>query len=165
MKKKASDVRITHLKCREIQAPIVSSLIQGFAEEIGSDKTLEVAMKVISKDAIESGKKLAQEYSGNSMSELIKIVKEVWAKDGAMKIQIIRENDNELFFDVTYCGYAQMYEKMGIKELGFILSCSRDFPFLEGFNPEIELRRTKTIMEGAECCDFRYKKRGSSGIP
>jgi hypothetical protein len=32
MKKKASEVRITHLKCREIQAPIVSALIQGFAE-------------------------------------------------------------------------------------------------------------------------------------
>jgi hypothetical protein len=158
-------VRITHLKYREIQAPIVSSLIRGFAEEIGSDKTLEVAMKVISKDAIESGKKLAQEYSGNSMSELTKIVKEVWAKDGAMKIQIIRENDNELFFDVTYCGYAQMYEKMGIKEFGFILSCSRDFPFMEGFNPEIELRRTTTIMEGSDCCDFRYKKRGTSTIP
>jgi hypothetical protein len=165
MEKKASEVRITHLKFREIQAPIVSSLMQGFAEEIGYDKTIDVAKKVISKDAIESGKKLAQEYSGNSMSELSKIVKEVWAKDGAMKIQIIRENDNELFFDVTYCGYAQMYEKMRIKELGFILSCSRDFPFLEGFNPEIELRRTKTIMEGAESCDCRYKKRGSSGIP
>jgi hypothetical protein len=165
MKNKFSEVRVTHLKCREIQAPIVSSLIQGFAEEIGSDKTIEVAKKVINKDAIESGKKLAQEFLGNTMSEMTKIVKEVWAKDGAMKIQIIRENDNELFFDVTYCGYAQMYEKMRIKELGFILSCSRDFPFLEGFNPEIELRRTKTIMEGAECCDFRYKKRGSSGIP
>jgi hypothetical protein len=165
MKKKASEVRITHLKCREIQAPIVSSLIQGFAEEIGSGKTIKVAKKVISKDAIESGKKLAQEYSGNSMSELSRIVKEVWAKDGAMRIQIIRENDNELFFDVTHCGYAQIYEKMGIKELGFILSCSRDFPFMEGFNPEIELSRTKTIMEGAECCDFQYRKRGSSGNP
>jgi GTP cyclohydrolase II len=82
-----------------------------------------------------------------------------------MKIQIIRENNNELFFDVTYCGYAQMYEDMGIKELGFIFSCSRDFPFMEGFNLEIELTRTKTIMEGAECCDFRYKKRQSSGNP
>ena len=165
MKKKSSEARITHLKCREIQAPIVSSLIQGFAEEIGFDKTIEVVKKVIDKDAIESGKKLAQEYSGNTMSELTTIVKEVWAKDDAMKIQIIRENDNELFFDVTYCGYAQMYEKMGIKELGFIFSCSRDFPFMEGFNSEIELTRTKTIMEGAECCDFRYKKRESSGNP
>jgi hypothetical protein len=165
MKKKASEGRITHLRCRRIQAPIVSSLIQGFAEEIGFDKTIEVAKKVINKDAIESGKKLAQEYSGNSVSELTKIVKEVWAQDDAMKIQMIRENVHELFFDITYCGYAQMYEEMGIKELGFILSCSRDFPFMQGFNPEIELTRTKTIMEGAECCDFRYKKRGSLGNP
>jgi hypothetical protein len=30
---------------------------------------------------------------------------------------------------------------------------------MEGFNPEIELRRTQTIMEGAEHCDFRYRKR------
>ena len=165
MKKRVSETRITHLKCREIQAPIVSSLIQGFAEEIGFDKTIQVAKKVIRKDAIESGKKLAQQYSGNTMKELSKIVKEVWAKDSAMKIQIIRENDNELFFDITFCGYAQMYEKMGIKELGFILSCSRDFPFMEGFNPKIELRRTKTIMEGADCCDFRYIKRRSLENP
>ena len=47
MKKKDSDVRITHLKCREIQAPIVSSLIQGFVEEIGSEETIEVAKRVI----------------------------------------------------------------------------------------------------------------------
>jgi len=55
-----------------------------------------------------------------------------------------------------------MYEKLGIKELGCVLSCSRDFSFMEGFNPEIELIRTKTIMEGSECCDFRYVKKGNT---
>jgi hypothetical protein len=159
LEKKGSEMRITHLKCREIQAPIVSSLIHGFAQEIGYEKTMEIAKKVISKNATRSGKKLAHEYSGNTIAELSKIVKEVWAKDDAMKIEIIRENDKELFFDVTYCGYAEMYEKMGIKELGSILSCSRDFPFMEGFNPDIKLTRTKTIMEGAEYCDFRYQKK------
>ena len=159
LKKKESEMKITHLKSREMQVPIVSSLVQGFAQEIGYEKAIEITKKVISEDAIQSGKKLAQEFSGNTIAELSKIVKEVWAKDDAMKIEIIRENDNELFFDVTYCGYAEMYEKMGIKELGFILSCSRDFPFVVGFNPEIELRRTRTIMEGAKCCDFRYEKR------
>ncbi len=156
---KESDMKITHLKCREIQAPIVSSLVQGFAQEIGYEKAIEITKKVISEDAMMSGKKLAQEYSGNTIAEMSKIVKEVWAKDDTMKIEIIREDDKALFFDVTYCGYADMYEKMGIKELGFILSCNRDFPFTEGFNPEIGLRRTKTIMEGAECCNFRYEKR------
>jgi hypothetical protein len=26
-----------------------------------------------------------------------------------------------------------------------------------GFNPNITLKRTKTLMEGEDCCDFRYR--------
>ncbi|MBW1725822.1 MAG: hypothetical protein JRJ33_10815 [Deltaproteobacteria bacterium] len=36
-----SEMKITHQKCREIQAPIVSSLIYGFAREIGYEKAIE----------------------------------------------------------------------------------------------------------------------------
>ncbi|MCP4727110.1 MAG: L-2-amino-thiazoline-4-carboxylic acid hydrolase, partial [bacterium] len=35
--------------------------------------------------------------------------------------------------------------------------CCRDFAFQDGFNPKIELVRTKTIMEGDDICDFCYK--------
>jgi hypothetical protein len=151
-------MKITHQKLREIQAPMVTSLIYGFAREIGYEKSMKIARNVISEDAIASGKKLAKEYKGNTLTELAKIVKEVWADDGAIEIKMIKETDSELFFDVTYCGYAQMYEKMGIKDMGYTLSCIRDFSFLKGFNPQIELRRTQTIMEGAKYCDFRFEK-------
>ncbi len=155
-----SEMKITHQKCREIQAPIVSSLIYGFAREIGYEKAIEIAKNVIGEDAVASGKKSAQAYSGNTIAELSKIVKEVWAKDNALTLEMLKENETTLFFDVTHCEYAQMYEKMGIKDIGFFLSCNRDFSFMKGFNPQIELRRTKTIMEGAECCDFRFSLLG-----
>jgi len=153
-------MEITHQKCREIQAPMVSSLIYGFAREIGFEKAIEIAKNVIRQDAVASGKKSAREYSGNTLAELSKIVKEVWAKDNALTLEMLKENDTTLFFDVTHCEYAQMYVRMGIEDIGFILSCNRDFSFMEGFNPQIELKRTKTIMEGAECCDFRFSLRG-----
>ena len=149
-------MKITHLKRREVQAPIVSSLINAFADKIGYNGAIEITKEVVREDAILSGKTLAEEYSGNSIAELSKIVKEVWAEDDAFEIKIIKETDKELFFDISYCGYAQIYEKLGVKSLGCTLSCIRDFYFLEGFNPKITLKRTKTIMEGADCCDFRY---------
>ncbi len=149
-------MKITHLKRREVQAPIVSSLINAFADKIGYNEAIEITKEVVREDAILSGKTLAEEYSGNSIAELSKIVKEVWAEDDAFEIKIIKETDKELFFDISYCGYAQIYEKLGVKSLGCTLSCIRDFYFLEGFNPKITLKRTKTIMEGADCCDFRY---------
>ncbi|UCG67218.1 MAG: hypothetical protein JSW12_09630, partial [Deltaproteobacteria bacterium] len=97
---KGKEMKITHLKRREIQAPIVSSLIERFAKEVGADKAMEIAKLVIKEDAILSGRLLAEEYSGNSIAVLSKIAKEVWAKDDALEIKIIKENQNELSFDV-----------------------------------------------------------------
>jgi hypothetical protein len=28
-----------------------------------------------------------------------------------------------------------------------------------GFNNELEMTRSQTIMEGASCCDFRFRRR------
>ena len=159
MGKNESRAEISHLLRRETQAPLVSALIKGFARKIGHNKAFSIAKEIICEDAVLSGKSLAEKYSGNSLEHLWKIVNEVWAKDGTMEIKKITLNENTLYFDVTSCGYAKMYERLGIKELGSLLSCSRDFVFMDGFNPEIELTRTKTIMEGADICDFRYKKK------
>jgi hypothetical protein len=52
-----------------------------------------------------------------------------------------------------------MYRALGVPELGALLSCNRDFALIQGFNPDVELRRTQTIMEGAPHCDFRYVRR------
>jgi len=159
MDKKEHNIKITHLKCREIQAPIVSSLIKAFADKIGYDKAMEIVKQVVREDAILSGRTLADKYGGNTLGELSKIVSEVWASDEAMKIKIIKEDEDELCFNVISCKYADLYERLGIRELGCLLSCRRDFWFMDGFNPEIELIRTKTIMDGSECCDFRYVKK------
>ena len=157
MKNKEKPGSVTHLMCREIQAPIVSALIKGFAKEFGTEKTHALAHKIICKDAVSSGKTLAEKYSGNSLNELLKVVEEIWAKDDTMEVKNLRLDQTSLQFDVTRCGYAEMYERLGIRELGVILSCSRDFAFMDGFNPQIELVRTKTIMEGDDICDFCYK--------
>ena len=45
-------MKITHLKRREVQAPIVSSLISAFANEIGYDKAVDIAKEVIREDAM-----------------------------------------------------------------------------------------------------------------
>ena len=82
-------MNINHLKVREIEASMVSSLVQGFAREIGYEKAMEITRKVIEENALRSGKKPAQEYSKNTLAEMSKIVKDVWAKDDILKIDII----------------------------------------------------------------------------
>jgi hypothetical protein len=71
----------------------------------------------------------------------------------------VREQSQDTFeIDVTGCRYAEFYKELGVPELGFLLVCSSDFPFAEGFGSDIKLTRTQTIMQGADHCDFRYKR-------
>lgn len=79
-----------------------------------------------------------------------------------MQIEILAQNAEEFSFNVLRCRYAEMYRALGMEKLGGVLSCSRDQALIEGFNPEIELTRTQTIMDGAAFCDFRYRLKGKS---
>jgi len=148
--------KISHVKKREIQAPIVTAIVNEFINEVGEEKALKILAGAIEKDAIKSGRELAERYRGNSMKELAKLIRDVWCGDGAMEIEILKESGSEFHFNVTLCKYAEVYRNIGEMELGKCLSCNRDFPFNWGFNPEISLERSKTIMEGDEICDFRY---------
>jgi len=47
-------MKISHIKRREIQAPIVSAIVNGFIEDLGKERTLKILSKVIEKDAIDS---------------------------------------------------------------------------------------------------------------
>jgi hypothetical protein len=73
-----------------------------------------------------------------------------------METYILEATGEKFSFNVTRCRYAGMYRELGIPELGAILSCNRDFALIQGFNPQIDLARTQTIMEGAAFCDFRF---------
>ena len=79
-----------------------------------------------------------------------------WKKDDALEIEVLELSDEKLSFDVNRCRYAELYQALGIPELGEILSCGRDFALSEGFNPKLKLTRTQTILGGSSHCDFRY---------
>jgi hypothetical protein len=46
----------------------------------------------------------------------------------------------------------------GSRAGGFLLVCSADFDTAAGFDPDVTLTRTQTIMQGASHCDFRYRR-------
>ena len=147
--------KISTLKRREIQSPLLACVLDGFIAEIGYEKAMGIASAAIQKDAAQSGKLMAEKYGGNSIAELIRMVIEVWAEEGAIEFTILEETDQKLGFDVTRCRYAELYERLGIKEFGYCFSCNRDASLIHGFNPRMHLSRTQTIMQGAASCDFR----------
>lgn len=59
-------------------------------------------------------------------------------------------------FRVTYCPLADMARRMGLADYGYACYCADDPAIARGFDPGIAFQRTKTLMQGHECCDHRY---------
>jgi hypothetical protein len=144
------------LKRREIEARILAPLINAFAAEFGRERVIEIAKRVIVEIARRQGKALADQLGGNSLAHFVS-GKDPWVKGDALQVEVLEANDTTYNFNVTRCRYAEMYRALGIPELGVVLSCGRDFALGEGFNPNMQLTRNQTIMEGAPFCDFRYR--------
>jgi len=156
--------RIGVLTRREVEARIVAPLLEAMMTEFGREQVLALTRQVIVAIAREQGAALAQQAGGCTLGHFAAAL-EPWKKgdDGqiiAMQIETLAQTESQLAFNVTRCRYAEMYRELGLPELGVILSCSRDFALIEGFNPDIHLTRSQTIMDGAPFCDFRYHQPG-----
>ena len=153
---------ITLLQRREIEAKIVAPLVRAVMAELGEAKTLEVLRGVIANLAREAGADLARELGDASLPAFAQSL-DRWKAGGALEIDTIEDSPERLDFNVTRCRYAEMYRALGLAELGGSLSCCRDFALVEGFNPNVTLTRTQTIMEGATHCNFRFLARSGEG--
>jgi hypothetical protein len=142
---------------RRIEAEFAKGLFDTLAEEVGRARAVEILTKAVVRMAEAAGARFAEGRSGgrNDLSAYAEILP-IWQEGGALELDLAVGSPGRLEFDVTRCRYAEMYRELGIPELGAVLSCNRDGAFCTGFNPAIALTRTKTIMEGAERCDFRY---------
>jgi predicted ArsR family transcriptional regulator len=140
---------------REIEARLLGPLLAALGEEFGTEQVLAVTRQTIIEIARSQGAQLAQAMGGCSLVHFAESL-EAWKKGDSMEIELLEQNEGRLSFNVTRCRYAEMYASLGLKDLGEVLSCNRDQSLIEGFNPQVRLERSQTIMSGAGFCDFRY---------
>jgi hypothetical protein len=142
---------------REIEARILAPVIDALGQRFGRDEVVAIVRDVIVGLAREQGREMAEARRDSSLQSFAGTL-EPWTRDGALALDVRERTEERLSFDVTRCRYAEMYGALGIPELGAVLSCNRDAALIEGFNRDVRLVRTQTIMQGAPCCDFRYTK-------
>ena len=144
---------------REVEAQIVGPIVRGFIAELGEDRALEIVRGVVAGLARDRGADLARTVGEVSLEAFATDI-DRWREGGALEIEFLERSPERLSFNVTRCRYAEMYRALGLAELGGSLSCQRDFALVEGFNPNINLSRTQTLMEGASHCNFRFQAPG-----
>ena len=145
------------LEKRRIEAAIIKNIFDVLEERHGRKEAEEVISQAVIKSSIEQGKEFRQQHGGEPDLKDFAALSSLWEMDGALKKDMLVSTADKLEYNMVHCGYADMYKEMGLGDIGHLLSCNRDGTFCDGYNPNMKLTRTQTIMQGASHCDFRYR--------
>lgn len=127
-------------------------LFRRLAAELG-DRVLEI----VEETTIEQTKGLLQRAE-LPKRDLATIMEILWNQMGdTAEFTIEEERPDLLRLRVTRCLFADEMRKLNAADSGFAFYCAYDYGFCQGLNPAIKFTRTKTLMQGDDCCDHTYE--------
>ncbi len=147
------------LERRRIEAMVLIPVIRAMQARFGADPVNEVVADAIRDLARSQGAAQREAHPIETVVELSQRFRSGGpVSEGSLTIEVVEDDTERFGFDVTRCQFVEMYDELEAGELGFLLSCNRDFASFEGMAPGLEFDRTQTRMQGASHCDFRYRQ-------
>ncbi len=129
--------------------------MKGLAAEIGNEKFVGMLQQV----ATEQARKGMPERS------IPKRDLATWAAgmksppplfQHALVYEIVEDTPQAFAFRISQCLWAKTFREEDAADIGYAAICHPDFAVASAFNPKLQLIRTKTLMQGHDCCNHRY---------
>lgn len=144
----------------KLQAKVLVPLVRALREKLGAaeaNRIVEAALREWSRDLY---RRVGQEKGGGARQQWDGIWAELRPRIGdAIDREFLKDDGVVREYNVTRCSYAEFFKALGEPELGRFLLCDLDHDVAEVGAPDVEFKRTQTIMQGAPYCDFRYRFR------
>ncbi len=149
---------VSVLQQAKIQAQVLVPLVKTLQAELGEERANALVRRALGEMYRRHGDEFWRKKNEKNLGKVMSSAFATFAREDALDYQVNEQSEDAYEIDVTGCRYADFFKELGEPELGFLLVCSADFATIEGFEPDIKLTRTQTIMQGASHCDFRYKR-------
>ena len=130
-----------------------AALLNVLKERFGSD-VINVVARMVAERAQKEWAEISLKSQNNTIDDLIQLLWEPLRASG-YEFTIDHRHDG-VQVRCSVCPIYNMARELGIVEWGYHFHCAKDPQVVEGFNPKIGFRRTKTLMEGYDCCDHFY---------
>jgi hypothetical protein len=150
-------MNVTQIERRIIEAEMLERVYAELRRTMDDEAALEAVANIAERAGREGGESFAASAPYGPSLAHFKTVVDIWRAGGALDIEVDTDEPDEFSFRVTRCGYVDAYRRLGLpEELCRTISCNRDGPFAEAYDPRLILERPCTIATGAEACRFRF---------
>lgn len=143
------------LDATKIQARIVIPIVKALEQELGKERAHEIVGRAIAGSYVAFREKLGFELNEHPRSE----------GEGAgsgpefpVEREVVEDSETDFAHNITGCAFADYFRAIGEPEIGALMTCGVDFAAEERIRPDWRFERTQTRMQGAEFCDFRWRK-------
>lgn len=131
----------------------VASYLRALEKEYGSE-AIEIAAGARYDLTHKQWAELARSQARNDVTTLLELL---WEGAGPLlEYEVPYHDSEEIRLRVTKCFWADAFREIGAPDIGKTLYCDDEYASASGFNARIRLVRTKTLMEGDDCCDHCY---------
>ena len=137
------------------------SLVHVLEDALGEEQAHEIVSNWAEKQAVQDVRSIVEslEEPIGSFEDVKKLLHQ-WVDDlnenNIEEVEITEEDNTKSICMVTQCIHAPVFEKLDATKIGYLLHCKQDFPAASAIHPNVGLRRSKTLMESDEYCDFEY---------
>ena len=152
------DPDISMLDKVKIQAQVLVPVMRALRAELGRDKADALVKGALRDWSKQMFAEIAQGIEGSPRRKFAAMntaLADVTERE--VTFDMHRRDKQALEFDITSCRFAEFFRALGEPELGALLICHTDVDIAEAGGNEVSFSRTQTLMQGASCCNFRYK--------
>ena len=130
--------------------------MKNLMKQIGKEHFLEM-LKKSSEMLQETDKDADINYNERRLTAFstnIKKAGENWSK--RLTYEILTDNENIFEIKYTECLWAKTFREANAADIGYAGLCHQDYSLTAAFNPKLKLIREKTLMQGDDCCHFKW---------
>ncbi|MBN1123166.1 MAG: L-2-amino-thiazoline-4-carboxylic acid hydrolase [Anaerolineae bacterium] len=128
-------------------------LLNGLKDRLG-EQVVEAVNDIVEHDVREEWKQIAERENSHTIEDFLRLLWELLSEQGFEYTS--EKTDEGCQMCVTACPIATLAKELNAQDWLYAYNCACDPLMVEGFNPKIGFRRTKTLLEGDDCCDHFY---------
>jgi hypothetical protein len=123
-----------------------------FAEHVGKDEVITIV-----KDQVDKWNEAREPTAdAKSVKDFILPAMESDMMKNCLDFDYVELTDHVCELKVKKCLWAKTWRAKDAADFGYAGICHGDFSMAKAFNPKMRMERTKTIMQGHDCCNHRY---------
>jgi predicted ArsR family transcriptional regulator len=131
----------------------IAAILDWLEGDLG-DAVAESIDRMVARDMHAEWSQLAEKEGSNTIDDLVHLLWEPMQEMGVA--YTVEKTDEGVQMHVTQCPFADFARETDNAKWAYRLYCASDPHIVTGFNPQIGFRRTKTLVEGDDCCDHFY---------